>query len=601
MTIKIPNETKQFKQIGNSDVIGNIWSSFNLDLTENLGRIRVAGRGLLVDGSAVGETNMETPVAFEFFDNGTNERVWCIAGARMFYNSGDPDDSYTEDATASTPTDLSNDCDMKVFNNAIYVAGCGDLHKYAYGGTWSTVSTAPNGSECSMCIFGNRLYASQSTSQIFSVDTADVVTEPTSVPNTNLYTLQLSPFFEGKSDNSRIIAIRAASDRIWIATTNIGESQGSASGLRGRIYEWDGISVQPNKFYQLESLGALSLVIKDDVPYIVDTDGRLLKFNGSSFIEVARFPVNISKYQRNPANSNPLQRFIHPRGMEIRNGRIVMLVNNFPISTSTVKSIENLPSGVWEYDEEIGLYHKYSVSMSSVGFSTRSDYAQNKLEEVGALYYCKSTATTDNDGDLTFGAKYFTSDSATAYGVFVNNTKDDKSKIGYLVSNKIESQSVQDVWKKCFIKYKRLLDSSDRIVLKYRLYETTPVEDAVTWSSTTVFTSTGSFGSVEVGDEVEILRGTGGGQIEHITTISENAGTYTITLANAVIGATGTSTVRIQKWIKIGEFTNQNLDIGECPIGKSSNWIQLKLVMYFTGKDEVNELELVNSTFRPSV
>jgi len=104
-----------------------------------------------------------------------------------------------------------------------------------------------------------------------------------------------------------------------------------------------------------------------------------------------------------------------------------------------------------------------------------------------------------------------------------------------------------------------------------------------------------------VGDEVEVTRGTGGGQIEHITAISYSNPTYTVTLENAVTGATGTASARFQKWKKIGTASNQTIDFSGFPIEKPSNWIQLKVVMYFTGKDELNEVELKSDAYTPAV
>jgi len=602
MPIKIPNETKKFKQIGNSDVLGNIWSSFNLDLSENLGRIRISPRCMLVDGTVGASTltNMETPVTFKFFDNGTNERIWCIAGARMFYNSGDPDYVFTQDATASTPTSLNDGCDMENFNAALYIAGNGDLTKYT--GSWSVVSTAPNSGNAQMCVFQNRLYVTQGDStasaQIFSCSSGDVVVEPTAAPNTNLYTLDLTSFGGGDSSNNDITSIRSASDRIWIATRNLGDTNARATGLKGRVYEWDGVSTSPTRVYELDTLGGVALVIKDDIPYVVDADGKLMKFDGSGFVEVARLPVLPSRYLKNPAANSPVQRFIHPRGITLRDNRIVMLINNLNVDDTTI--IENLPSGVWEYDEAVGLYHKYSIGISPVDFSTRTDYAQNRLANVGALFASKTAQSSDNDGDLMMGVGYYTSATVDEFGVFCNNTKDTKSKVGYLVTTKIESQNVQDVWQKVYVKYKKLLDSTDKIVLKYRTSEPVAVEGTITWVSTTQFTSTIDLSTYAVGDEVEVTRGTGGGQIEHITVISYSNPTYTVTVENAVTGATGTGSARFQKWAKIGTASNQTLDYSEFPIDKQSNWIQLKCVMYFTGKNELNELELVNKLYKPS-
>jgi len=598
MTIKIPNEQKKFKQIANSDVLGNIWSSFNMDFTENLGRVRVSPRCMIVDSSLNNVFNLETPVSFSFYDDGSNERIWCLAGSRLFYNNGDSDDTFTEDATVGTPTTLDSDCDMINFNGAIYLAGDGNLYKY--DGAWTTVSSAPNGGNCQMCVFGGILYATQSTSEIFAVDSSDTVIEPTATPNTQIYTIDISDFGEGTPANNTITAIRSASDRIWIATVNIGGSQNHATGLKGKVFEWDGVSTQPTRVYYLDSMGAMSLVIKDDIPYVLDADGKLLKFNGSSFIEVASLPLLPSEYLRNPGNSTTVQRFIHPRGMIVRDEKIIMLINNISIDGTTI--FENLPSGIWEYDDDIGLYHKFSVSLwNATTSSTRTDFAQNRLSEVGALFASKNTSSNDRDGDIMFGAKFYTSATDTVFGIFTNNTNDTKSKVGYFVTTKIDSQSVQDVWQKVYVKHKKLLDSTDRIEVKYRTDEVTPIEGTITWTSTTQFTSTIDLSTIAVGDEWEGTRGTGSGQIEHITAISYSNPTYTVTLANAVTGASGTASGRFQKWIKIGSITNQVEDWKEMPIDVKSNWIQLKCVMYFTGKDELNELELVNKTNKPSV
>ena len=181
MSVRIPNpQTKTLRQLNTSDLLGDIWSSCNLNLTENLGRIRVSNRGLNV--GSIGTSLV--PIVFQYYDGDSNSRIWCIAGTRMYYNSGAGGQSWVQDATASTPTNLGVDCDMELFNNALYICGNGDIRKY--NGAWSTVSTAPNGGPCSMCVFGGRLYFTQSQSQIGSMSIGEVVVEPTSTPNTQI-------------------------------------------------------------------------------------------------------------------------------------------------------------------------------------------------------------------------------------------------------------------------------------------------------------------------------------------------------------------------------------------------------------------------------
>jgi hypothetical protein len=600
--IKIPNETKQFKQTNVSDRLGNIWSSMNLDLTENIGTVRVSGRGMIVDSNA-DLANLETPVSFAFYDNGSAERIWCIAGARMFYNSGDPDDSFTQDATASTPTTLTDECDMEVFNNALYVVGDGNLYKYT--GSWSTPATSPNGGNASCCVYAGRFYFSQSSSQVASFSSADdtTIAEPSGTTNTTLYTLNLANFGAGSSSANTITSIKSSSNRIWIATIDA-TSQAKNGGRYGKIFEWDGVSTQANAVYHLASAGAMALIIKDDVPYAVDAIGRLLKYDGQDFVEVARLPIGNTRYLRNPMGGTTTQRFIHPRGMAVRNGKILMFINNqFEDSTNSIK--ENLPSGVWEYDENIGLYHKYSLSLwDETVSSTRTDFSQNRIVEAGALFYYRTMDdTASTDGDLLIGASYFTSATGEAYGIFCNNSlRENVSKMGYLVTTKIEAEYITDLWQRTYLKYKKLLDSSDKIVIKYRTSEVQPIEGTITWTSTTTFTSTLDLSTIAVGDEFEGTAGTGSGQIEHITAISESAGTYTVTLENAVTGATGTAKGRFQKWIKLGTIQDQTTQYKafNFPLNANSTWIQLKVVMYFTGNDELEEISLLKEPYLKS-
>jgi hypothetical protein len=600
MTIRFPAQPGAFKQLGYTDVLGNIWSSQDLDLTENVGRIRLAPRGMIVTKSDDDDvTDMTTPVAFRMYRHSNTDRIWAIAG-KMMYNAGDTSDVFITDATSNSPA-VGDGSDMELFNGALYVIGTSEIRKF--DGTWTEIGSNIGTSTTSCCVFGGRLYYSNSTSKISSISLADVNSNPSGTPNTVDFTLQLADNGAGGSTVNTITCIRASSTRIWIATIDKTGIQHSA-GRQGKVMEWDGASNQVQKIYYLDSIGALSMIIKDDIPYIVDANGKLQKFNGSGFTTVAELPVPTSVYLRNPTNS-VTQQFIHNRGMIIRNDRILMLINN-RVDDAENTILENLPSGVWEYDETIGLYHKYSISQWQYDVTTtQTDYFQNRIADIGALFNAKSTSdSSDLNGDILMGVQYFLNgDDATdggttsdrLYGIFINDTQNLIGKVGYFVTTKIDSQNVTEVWQRCYAIYKNLLNESDRIVIKYRVKEVDPIEVRVSWTSETVLTSTEDLSTIQIGDEVEITQGTGGGQIEHITAISEESGTYTVTLENAVTGATGDSRARFQKWKKIKTITNHatNFDFAEIG-GAGAPWIQLKCVMYFTGVGELNYLQLIH-------
>lgn len=595
--IKIPNN-KRFSQVGNSDNEGNIWSSFCLDLTENVGRIRAAARGLIVSKSDdSGLTDMTTPVAFRMFaTNSSDQKIWTIAG-NMYFNTGLPSDPFTLDATSGTPA-VGNGSDMELFNGALYVIGTAKIMKYT-GSAWTEIGTNLGTPITSCCVFDQRLYYSKNASQISSITLADVNQNPSGTPNTIARTLQLANNGAGGSNANTITAIRASSNRIWIATVDK-TSQNYSAGRGGKIWEWDGSSNEANRYYSLDSIGALSMIIKDDVPWVVDANGVLLRYNGGTFTEVARLPIPPQTYLRNPTNT-PTQQFIHPRGMALRDNKILIFINNM-VDDATDSIIENLPSGVWEYDPAIGLYHKFGLSQWQNGITTtRTDYTQNRLLEVGALFSAKSSNNSaDLNGDLLMGASYYSNATDNLFGVFINDTNQTTPKVAYLVTPKIDSQYVQDIWQKAFVVYKRFLDVTDKIILKYRTREQLPFEGVITWLSTTQFTSTDDLSVYEEGDEVEVTAGTGSGQIEEIVSITLLAGTYTVTLKNAVVGATDTSRARFQKWISLNATTDPTEEWTDFAIGKKSSWIQLKLIMYFTGADEVNTLQLINQEFKPS-
>jgi len=599
--IKFPAQPGAFKQIGNSDVLGNIWSSLGLDLTTNLGRIRAGYRGLIVSDS-VDLTNLKTATAFVMYRDGNNDRIWALAGSRLFRNAGNPNNPFSQDTTSGTPTSLGDGSDMELFNDAIYVINStgGTLSKY--DGTWTTVSTDPNGGESQMCVYAGRLYFSQGSSQICSVDLADALSEPSGTPNTIPYTLDLKDFGVGGSDANTITSIRASSNRIWITTLD-STSLSRSAGRAGKVFEWDGVSTQANKVYYLDSIGGMALIIKGDIPYVVDADGKLLQYNGREFAEVARLPVAPNQYLNNPTAGNPVNRFIHPRGITLRDGKILILINNL-LESSDDAILENLPSGVWEYDETIGLYHKYGMSQWKYGVTTtRTDYLQNRVNEVGALFSAKSTSNSASlNGDLLFGARYYNESTTLRYGIFINDTLDSASKVAYLVTTKIDSQNVYDVWQKVFVTHKQFFDASDKIVLKYRTIDEEPLEINVAWTSTTQFVTSDDISNYSIGDEVEVTSGKGGGQIEHITGIAPLGSSTVVSLENPVIGASGDGKVRLQKWIPIIETNPYNPYVREFPISDAeTSWIQLKCVMYFTGQDEVNTLLLVNKPQLPAV
>lgn len=575
----------QWTQPNTGDANGSIWSSFNLDLTVKHGDVKIT-RLLTYASDSSTLANLGVPVGFVRADiaSGTNNAPWVtVAGARVFKAGNYPSLTFSQDSASGTPTTCSYaNSDLANFNGYLYVTtNTNAVYKVQGTGAWNASfnAGASDSNPHLLCQYANRMYMSRAGSNIISWDTADTVS------TTGQYTLQLN-----NTNENFITCMRAASDKIWITTTNI-------LGSTCKVFAWDGSSGNPIP-YRIASTGIVSCVVKDDIPYVMDNKGRLLKFNGSAFVKVAQLP-NYLKIDfisgQNPSND----RWIHPNGMAVVNDRINILLKSNRAYDAGTTTEEPCPSGVWEYDEDIGLYHKYSVSYMDKSSGTITDYGQSKLSSVGGLAYAPTFGTSStNNASLLAGVQYYTDASSTRYAVLFDDNASSYLHAGYLVTSKIPSSGIIDTWQEFILKYNNLTNASNKIVAKYRLTDADPIEATITWTSTTTFTTTTdptAYWTSGTGGEVEIIQGKGAGMCSHITSITNNAGTYTVTVDETHTGCTsGTAIARFQQWIKIDSITDvtSTFDRMGLPSSADSNFIQMKIWMLMYGADEVKELDI---------
>lgn len=582
-------ENNIFQQNNRSDILGNIWSSFNLNFQENLGAIRVSPR-MLLNTSTADDADFGLPRAIETYDG----KNWVIAGSKMFVSGASfPSSNFIEDTASGVPTTFSNLSDMETYAGYLWASLPTDV---VYRGTtvWTSGAlTVSAGSIHLMKYFKkfDRLYVTNTPNSIRSLKIVGGVVTPATSGD---YTITLG---EGTAENT-ITSIGATDTSIFIGTMD------ATSEGKGRILEWDGISAQISREYILNASACVAICVEDNIPYAIDSNGAFLEFTGTAFKEPndnARLPVS-NKLLIN-SFSTSTNRFIHPNGfIGTKNGTFLALINGTN-GDNTATQNENLPSGIWEFDRTIGWTHKYSLSYTPILTSTITDFGQGKISVVGALANANNYSTSSSrNGTILAGATYFTNATSTTNGIFLDDSNDTVQKKGYVVTNWFESEDVEDKFNRLYAKYKRFLNANDKMVFKYRTYEIEPVQATITWTSTNTFTTTtditayGVISGTGVGYEVEILNGTGSGSTAHITAIS-GSGTYTVTIDETITGVTsGTALARFQKWIKIGEIdyargsTFQWKDLALTNVNDTI--IQIKCCMTFTGKDELGQLKL---------
>lgn len=580
--MRIP-KNKIWKQDNNSDLYGDIWSSFNLDLTSELGKLKTTRTLALArsvdDGSTNYVSGIGLAVAFRYYNN----IYYAATNGTISKGGASRTSAWGLDTASSKPTAVSSRySDMEIFNECLYVSLSGTSIAKLSTSTWSSVS--PTGIVSSvphmMCVYANELYITADYAKIVSITTADADSHSLTLTN--------------PTSNS-ITFIRPTSNRIWIGTVN-------RNGGKGHIYAWDGSQASINESYKLESSGAVAAVVKDDVLYVMDNDGRLLAFNGGTFVEIDRLPIKQGEYLKSALFSDPSstynERWVHPNGMTVRDSSILILINNeYRGATPTWE--ENVPSGIWEWTKETGLYHKYSLSYTNDNETTVRDYGQNHISIPGALTYIKSNSTSATDnGSLLAGAQVYTDASTTDNMIFIDDLANEVQKYGYFVTPKIFSDKLDDVWQKIFLRIKKLT-SGDEIVVKYRTEDESPLDIAITtWSgSNSVRTSTTITG-YGAGDEIEFTRGEGSGKCFQILSTSDLGGGVTeIVLDGSFTGIDSSGKARLQHWKQIGEaFTSTSKDIIEKPLlnVKNSAWVQFKVCIQNTGNSYIYDMTLLN-------
>lgn len=601
MSIEFPNK-RQYIQTNRSDIFGNIVGTFNVDLMKILGKLRITRMLQTTSKTIGGVSNADLtsfPVGFVVFNMSGTISIWTAAGLKVHHSgNATAKSAFIVDATSNSPVDCDSTLsDILVTTvggvSTLFVTANGKL--YTLTTSWTsksmTLSSAATSGPWMMCAYGGLLYFTVSGLNTISStnDNGTTQVNPTSAPNTNANTLLLDT-------NYRPTVMRAASNRIWIGTV--------AGTGKGYVYEWDGVQTNFTTGYRLNAQACLAMVIKDDVPWIIDSLGHLSVFSGGTFVEKARFPINEKFLLRATDTIN--DRFIHPNGMSIVNGRINILINNI-LDDNPSSIAEFCPSGIWEYDDTIGLYHKDSVSYAPVGQNSVTDFGQNRVVAVGGLSEMKLTDSSANaTGDVLAGATIYTDATNTDVGIFTNDTFDvvtgtyhAQQGNGYVVTAKIESSEIQDAWQKIFLFYKQFLTSTDQITVKYRTTEAPPTEILITWLNSQTFTTTTDVRYL-LGYEVEIIQGMGSGKTAHIVTVDATSILFTVHLDDTFTGVTtGTAKARLQAWNKlptvINDQTSQFKAMPISGVGVKSSWIQFKICFQFTGPNEFSKALLINS------
>jgi hypothetical protein len=230
-------------------------------------------------------------------------------------------------------------------------------------------------------------------------------------------------------------------------------------------------------------------------------------------------------------------------------------------------------------------------------FVPNSDFGQSLVDSPGSVIVLETPPRYPALGTTACFTLDAPSRNVTDSYDTINVLVDGPENRGHIVTSKIFSSNVTDTFNSVTVKARGLTKDIDKVVVKYRVEDASPLaypvkfstsSDCGTWASSSSFTVPDSFRDlsyVEVGDEVEFIQGAGSGYLAHVTAISLATGTWTVTIDEAIenIAASDTCRMVFTNFKKIGTMTSSDPGYKRFGIGKKGKFLQLKLEMRGNG------------------
>lgn len=663
MTYIIPNpQSKAIKQLNVNDLLGDVYSSKNIDLSD-IGHIKLSHRPISV-------MSKDEDSDFNNADSLTKSPNGIFVGGNHLFSGSVGLNVLTDRNTDTNPPAGGVEEDL-VYFNATEVASDGTGIKYRSASTvWTTVAMSlDNSNPTQMAVsdaFNSLVVGNKNLVKL--VDTTWVVG----------LTLTLPAQYQ-------VTSLDVNNNSIAIGTRNI-------AGGEAKLFIWDGSSSAYSGSYGVKTTEIFSVKSYGSSFALVTSKGKLLQFNGGGFTELGSLPV--AYFNANWADASNDHSGVSNRGMVVSGDSIFIRVNPKISGNSRLYFSQYFQGGLWRYDEHSGLncvltpsmtkWSGNTIATSSVNTSTdvitvssspvtgtpTQYYATGGsviggLEDNKVYYTIKLTGTTIklastySDAiagtaiDLTstgnsfqilnfflvtdYGWSYSfdrgaveilssilaTNSFTTDKEIFTANLFGKQSQtsittfnivhpllknIGYFVTPKLSSSSLTEKYDTISLKYKPL-KTDDKIIVKYRLgsriglpfgsFSTgTPITGV--WSDTSTFTTTVDMTNYKVGDEVEIVAGVGAGWMAHITSCTDNAGTWTVVLDSSFIYASANDIMYfcVDNWSVLKTITKDNetgANFDETGLQETSKVIQLKVVL--DGHEiDIEQLTVKNST-----
>lgn len=512
-TFTIPNNRGEIRQVNSGDLFGELYETFNIDLSTSQGKIKTSKKltPVLIEGTHIG-----TPSGFVdmLIWNGHYYVLTEDKGYRCSVND-DPTNpaNWSESIVGSHDADLSSTA--VIFDGQMRISLDTNIARWngsvSYNDEWWTGDI---GGTALTTAVPHVMITTNTAQETIWVTDGNVVRYYNSTAGHDSFTFQ-----------NYLIATCLAqglSGNVWVGTFN--ETAGNAM-----VYELaQGETIATNA-YPVNAQAVLAMWMKDNIPHIVTDKGEIQAFNGAGFTTVAEFPFKYSAKAIEGIRSGLIQdanrsRPIHPRGVKVHEDSVFISVTTKADLTETSYPVDvRSHSGIWEYNMKTGvLNHRFAFAHQS------NDYG----DMIQTFAY--PLLIVDNDYTFLIAGGF---DSVNSRDNVYMTTSDTPQ--GWFITPEITSDTVTDAYEALYHKA-QTLRSGEEIVTQYRTSKRDTIKSTINWMTATTFTTTDDWSNVQEGELIRIVSGRAAGDYANITEITSSASTYTVTVDKA-IGATGVS------------------------------------------------------------
>lgn len=636
--IKIPNENNAYFVSNASDLIPNIQYTKNIDLDEE-GYIKLsppfpkltsstetAGFGTLADAIQIGTSDSEYKLATDgsIFDidldslsitldasapAGTVEgRFVGWKGGDWYYNG--PSDIYSLQASAGTVWDIENTdnedyIEIFVSRNTLVGSGTSTVEQYLTTDMDGTTPPSTN-SGATLTIPANFTI----TGMAYSNYRIGIATYNDTKGQAYFFTWDGSTTEAGQGipvSANQIIDV-VAYQNSWVILTSKGQL------LRFNGGGFDVLGNLPSYYFDANWIGGVGGI---EVTHgrMMSVDGDIIYFNIGTLLDA------------DGSDSGLLQGFYS--GIWCYDPTFKCIYHRYGLSNSKLYTVSLSPTAnvYTSADHQLTTGDKvlysstiyYAIYLTSSTFSLattydlavlgtvatsapngtmiwikREDWSQLAANnsDFGACIRFDSGGNLLSDGVLPFFAGLRTTTKAGTSTSTTCLMAPKFDNVGSVCYYKMKANEIEDMYNSIIVKHRKLIDG-DKIIIKYKIrdnYEPISIGEAndispdiyITWVTSTSFTTTKDLTDVEEGDEVEFYAGAGAGSTAHVVSTTNNAGTWTVVIDEAIRGgASGNrSTCIFDSFKKAGVITKDTQETNNVftqRVGEASKSIQVKL------------------------